>query len=82
MDPWLHGNSIVKLQPNLQLPEHMLSVSAKEFITPDRTWDVATLANWLPPEIIELIRSVPIPLNTGIPDGLSWKLTANGEFST
>lgn len=74
MDQWqIH-------QPNSA--ERSNAWTASDFISVNRTWDKELLQVWIPAEAIPEILAIPIPINIGLQDGLSWKLTASGEFFT
>jgi len=52
-----------------------------DFITPGKQWDTAKLTQALPPDLVQAVQGIPIPV-TDIPDSFCWGLTGNGEFST
>lgn len=45
-------------------------------------WRDPLLTAWLPNEVVEEIKSIPIPISHLAKDGLIWKFTASGDFST
>jgi len=51
-----------------------------DFITPEKQWDTAKLQQYLPPDLIQRVHSIPLPYSN-VTDSFCWGLTGSGEFS-
>lgn len=81
-DPWINGKSILQLSPNIQIHPAATQWTTRDFFTNNKTWDIPLLRAWLPHDLIPSIQAIPIPLDPCAEDGLTWKLSAKGEFTT
>ena len=52
-----------------------------DFFTSDKQWDSAKLGQVLPPDLVQAVQGIPIPI-TDVPDSFCWGLTGNGSFTT
>ena len=78
-DPWILEKPIEQITEISRLTNPDMKVS--EVIKDDKTWDIAKLREYVPSNILEAIKAVPLTYNN-FHDRLYWAMNKNGWFTT
>ncbi|XP_019158195.1 PREDICTED: uncharacterized protein LOC109154910 [Ipomoea nil] len=78
---WWVSDKPIGLGATVNIPNHLCNVKVSEFITQQRTWDVNRLLDFLPPDLVNQIRAIPIPIDDTTEDKLTWPDKTIGTFS-
>lgn len=78
----INRKSLLQLAPEIQIRPQATLWKAADFITENMTWDQELLRTWLSPELANKVSATPIPFDGTGSDGITWKHTVNGQFST
>lgn len=79
-DRWLEKGLICDLiDHDINHEEILLTVN--DVINQDNEWDLSKIKTTLPDDIISMIKGIPIPRNTSVPDTRVWNQNPNGKFT-
>lgn len=76
-DRWVGKDPLSSL-PYVTPPENGRSSLVKDFILDNKSWNITALEEFLPANIINDIRAIPLPINEGQTDSLSWPYSGTG----
>ena len=80
-DAWCAEDNLVDLL-KLEITNLMeADIKVSEFITSEKQWDTNKLRRYVPNDIVQRIRGIPIPY-TNVEDSFCWGYTGSGDFST
>lgn len=80
-DRWIEsvgGN----LGDQMEIPEDIASTKVSNFILHDNSWDFVKLQEILPGDMVDAIRTIPLPLDGEVKDAISWPKGEAGMFTT
>lgn len=79
-DKWV-GASPLRLTNGVETPEELATLKVSDFILQDMTWDIVKLRDMLPDDFVDVIRGIPIPVDTQRSDRIYWAGEDTGKFT-
>ncbi|XP_019181390.1 PREDICTED: uncharacterized protein LOC109176414 [Ipomoea nil] len=81
LSDWWINDKPLGLDDNLNIPDTFANALVSDFIKSDRSWDVTALREALPEDIINKIRTIPIPIDGNTTDRLVLSDRTSGTFT-
>lgn len=79
-DKWVGDNSLA-LNHCITIPDGLEELKVRDFILSDRSWDIVKLQDICSENMINIIKTIPIPVVDGVEDALHWPIGKGGKFS-
>lgn len=79
-DAWLPEGPLASCMQE-QVPEASRHLRIVDFLHEEGTWNLQTLNEHLPHHLVEVVRTIPVPVTIQIPDEVYWGLSTTGLFT-
>ncbi|XP_019160459.1 PREDICTED: uncharacterized protein LOC109157030 [Ipomoea nil] len=81
LSDWSVADKPLGFLEDIEITDEVANAKVCDFILPKHSWDFDRLSNFLPSDLVNSIRTIPIPCNDQAQDVLYWPGSSSGMFS-